>query len=154
MYYDAEVADRASDSAFGDDAHYYEFEEEPDDELNDQDDCTKCVLSLVAVFARILDRCHMMTFYRAFRIAFRNLTEISAFHKVFNTSAARLLLASHLPRRLVLELGSIIKVTEDLREGEDPPNLRLVKEWDRLRLDEYQQAQRAKAEADEARWIE
>lgn len=154
-YHNTDAADGSGDSAFRDDAHYSEVEEDDDNDLDDQDDCTKCVLSLVALFAAIQDSCPMMTFFEAFRVAFGNLTvnpETSASHKVFYTSAARLLLASHLPRRMVLVLGGVIKVQEDPGEGEDLHDLCLVKEWDRLRLEAYQRAQQAKAEAEQHRY--
>lgn len=103
------------------------------------------LLSVAEFIHQIHDDCSAMTFYSGFRTALLRMDPSRAPGRRLYALVARLLLATDVPRRMVVNLGSAINYMGHLDNNLDPPDLLLVKEWDALRLEKYQREQQAHA---------
>lgn len=104
------------------------------------------LLSVVRSIEQIRDKCSASAFFEGFKTAVPRLEFDSPSGQILYASMARLLLATNVPRRMVIDLGSTIQHQDDLDNDQDPPNILLVKEWDSLRFRSYERQVRAQIE--------
>lgn len=105
---------------------------------NDDDDIgyTPYFLSLLDFIEHIQNKCSAKMFFDGFRAALPRVVFGGLPRDYHYASTARLLVATGIPRRMVIDLGSAIndKLERHPDELKDPPKLLLVKAWDSLRL--------------------